>query len=90
MARCYSLVRFFTEMQRPDAWLFSGIPVAQIISVTAFVVCSIWLLYRHTGPAARAPAPTTRRTRATAAKYSASKSPAPSELKPETKVEGEK
>lgn len=86
----YSLVRFFTEMQRPDAWLFSGIPVAQIISVTAFVVCSIWLMYRHTGPAARAPAPTTRRTRATAAKSSASKSPTPSELKPETKVEGEK
>lgn len=46
----YPLVRFFTEMQRPDAWTFSGIPVAQIISVGVFVVCSIWFLYRHTGP----------------------------------------
>lgn len=62
----YPLVRFFTEMERPDAWTFSGIPVAQIISVAAFVVCSIWLLYRHTGPQS-APRGTgsTRRTPAT-------------------------
>lgn len=46
----YPLVRFFTEMQRPDAWTFSGIPVAQIISIITFVICSIWFLYRHTGP----------------------------------------
>jgi phosphatidylglycerol:prolipoprotein diacylglycerol transferase len=46
----YSLVRFFTEMQRPDAWKFAEIPVAQIISVATFVICAIWFLYRHTGP----------------------------------------
>ena len=48
----YPLVRFFTEMQRPDAWLLAGtgIPTAQVISVFSFVVCAIWLLYRHTGP----------------------------------------
>jgi phosphatidylglycerol:prolipoprotein diacylglycerol transferase len=46
----YSLVRFFTEMQRPDAWKFAEIPVAQIISIATFVVCAIWFLYRHTGP----------------------------------------
>lgn len=46
----YPLVRFFTEMQRPDAWLFAGVPVAQIISIGAFVISSIWFLYRHTGP----------------------------------------
>lgn len=46
----YPLVRFFTEMQRPDAWLFAGIPVAQIISIATFVVSAIWFLYRHTGP----------------------------------------
>ena len=48
----YPLVRFFTEMQRPDAWLLAGtgIPTAQVISVFSFVVCAIWFLYRHTGP----------------------------------------
>lgn len=48
----YPLVRFFTEMQRPDAWLLagSGIPTAQVISVVTFVICAIWFLYRHTGP----------------------------------------
>lgn len=48
----YPLVRFFTEMQRPDAWLLAGtgIPTAQVISVVTFVICAIWFLYRHTGP----------------------------------------
>lgn len=48
----YPLVRFFTEMQRPDAWILAntGIPTAQVISVVTFVVCAIWFLYRHTGP----------------------------------------
>ncbi len=56
----YPLVRFFTEMQRPDAWLLAGtgIPTAQVISVVAFVICAIWFLYRHTGP--QAPQRTTR------------------------------
>jgi phosphatidylglycerol:prolipoprotein diacylglycerol transferase len=48
----YPLVRFFTEMQRPDAWLLAntGVPTAQVISVVTFVICAIWFLYRHTGP----------------------------------------
>ena len=33
----YSLIRFFTEFQRPDAWTFSGVPVAQIVSATLLV-----------------------------------------------------
>ncbi len=63
----YPLVRFFTEMQRPDAWTFSGIPVAQIISVGTFVICSIWFLYRHTGPqsAPRGRTPTRRNSSTT-------------------------
>lgn len=60
----YPLVRFFTETQRPDAWKFAEIPVAQIISITTFVICAIWLLYRHTGPqvAPRGKTPTRRTT----------------------------
>lgn len=70
----YPLVRFFTEMQRPDAWLFAGtgIPTAQIISVVTFVVCSIWYLYRHTGAQSAPRGSGTRRT------------PAPSTRKPST------
>jgi phosphatidylglycerol:prolipoprotein diacylglycerol transferase len=48
----YPLVRFFTEMQRPDAWLVSGVPAAQIIAVASFVISGVWFAYRHTGPAA--------------------------------------
>lgn len=43
----YSLVRIFTEMQRPDAWLAGGIAMAQIIAVAAIVVCGGIMLYRH-------------------------------------------
>lgn len=83
----YSLVRFFTEMQRPDAWLFSGIPVAQIVSVATFVVCAVWLLYRHTGPAqqARPTGTTPRRPRSTTSTFRPSTPPRPAETKPETK-----
>lgn len=63
----YPLVRFFTEMQRPDAWTFSGIPVAQIISIATFVVCAIWFLYRHTGPQSAPRGRTPTRTRTTTA-----------------------
>ncbi|HZQ08402.1 MAG TPA: prolipoprotein diacylglyceryl transferase [Anaerolineae bacterium] len=84
----YPLVRFFTEMQRPDAWLFSGIPVAQIISVFAFVICSIWFLYRHTGPqSAPRGTGTTRRpsTTTTTRKTPTTTTTPPSTPKPETK-----
>ncbi|MBI5876199.1 MAG: prolipoprotein diacylglyceryl transferase [Chloroflexi bacterium] len=33
----YALIRFFTEFQRPDAWLFAGVPVAQIVSSVLLV-----------------------------------------------------
>lgn len=47
----YPVVRFFTEMQRPDAWKISGVPTAQIIAVAAAVISLVWFAYRHTGPA---------------------------------------
>ncbi|MGE5141676.1 MAG: prolipoprotein diacylglyceryl transferase [Rudaea sp.] len=53
----YPLVRFFTEMERPDAWLISGVPAAQIIAMVSFVVCGAWFAYRHTSPAPSSPAP---------------------------------
>ena len=31
----YPLIRFFTEFQRPDAWTFGGLPVAQLLSLLA-------------------------------------------------------
>jgi phosphatidylglycerol:prolipoprotein diacylglycerol transferase len=43
----YPLGRFFTEMQRPDAWLVRGIPMAQIIALAVIVVCGGIMLYRH-------------------------------------------
>jgi phosphatidylglycerol:prolipoprotein diacylglycerol transferase len=49
----YSIVRFFIEMQRPDAWKISDIPTAQLISIAGFVICTVWLAYRHTGTGAR-------------------------------------
>jgi phosphatidylglycerol:prolipoprotein diacylglycerol transferase len=43
----YPMGRYLSELQRPDAWAVAGIPVAQLISVTSMVVCSLWLLWRH-------------------------------------------
>jgi len=43
----YPLARFFTEMQRPDAWLVGGIAMAQIIAVAIIVTCGGIMLYRH-------------------------------------------
>ncbi len=58
----YPLIRFFTEMERPDAWKIAEVPTAQIIAVIAFVICGVWFAYRHTGPAKPAyePRATTR------------------------------
>lgn len=47
----YPLVRFFTEMERPDAWKIADVPTAQIVAVAAFVISGVWYAYRHTGPA---------------------------------------
>jgi len=43
----YPLGRFFVEMQRPDAWAINGIPVAQLISVAAILICGGVTLSRH-------------------------------------------
>lgn len=70
----YPVLRFFTEMQRPDAWKISEIPTAQIIAVAAAVSAAVWLAYRHTGPApARQTAPARKRARPRSAQYRAAK-----------------
>jgi phosphatidylglycerol---prolipoprotein diacylglyceryl transferase len=46
----YGLGRFLAEFQRPDAWLISGIPTAQLIGLALIVICGVTLMYRHTGP----------------------------------------
>ncbi len=43
----YPLGRFFDEMQRPDAWLVRGIPVAQLLSGVVVVICAGLIIYRH-------------------------------------------
>lgn len=43
----YPIGRYVIELQRPDAWTVSGIPVAQLISVSVVLVASLWLLWRH-------------------------------------------
>ena len=59
----YGVVRFLTEFQRPDAWLISGIPAAQIIALFLIVLCGVAYLYRHTGPSKAATAQATARRR---------------------------
>jgi phosphatidylglycerol---prolipoprotein diacylglyceryl transferase len=97
----YPLVRFFTEMQRPDAWKIADVPTAQIIAVASFVIFGVWFAYRHTGPAKPAyqtPVPQRRRTRTASRALRATRaqntseppandahSSLPSEPKPETK-----
>ncbi len=45
----YPLVRFFAEMQRPDAWIAggTGIPTAQLISLVMMAAAALWILWRH-------------------------------------------
>jgi len=43
----YPAGRFLSEMQRPDAWMAAGLPVAQIISLAMIGVAGLWLLWRH-------------------------------------------
>lgn len=88
----YPLVRFFTEMERPDAWKIADVPTAQIIAVAAFVICGVWFAYRHTGPAASArptQTPSRRRARTNAQQYrrtrSAENPEVPAETQPEQK-----
>lgn len=43
----YPVVRFFTELQRPDAWQILGIPTAQLISIISIIVAGGLLYWRH-------------------------------------------
>lgn len=88
----YPIVRFFTEMQRPDAWKIAEVPTAQIIAVAAIVICGVWFAYRHTGPAAPSRQPQSsarRRTRPHSQTYRSGrpegKPDVPAEPKTETK-----
>jgi phosphatidylglycerol:prolipoprotein diacylglycerol transferase len=83
----YPLVRFFTEMQRPDAWLLAGtgVPTAQVISVIAFVICAIWFLYRHTGPQSAPRGSGTRRAAPPSASKAQTSNAASSAPNPEAK-----
>jgi prolipoprotein diacylglyceryltransferase len=86
----YPIVRFFTEMQRPDAWKIADVPTAQIIAVAAFVICGVWFAYRHTGPATptrETPTPARRRARAQAEQYRKSRAANKPELPTETNTE---
>jgi phosphatidylglycerol---prolipoprotein diacylglyceryl transferase len=43
----YPAIRLFTEFQRPDAWLFNGIPVAQIVSACVMIAAFVLFAVRH-------------------------------------------
>jgi len=48
----YSVIRFFTEMLRPDAWMVGAIATAQLIALIFIALSVIYLIVRH-GWAAR-------------------------------------
>lgn len=43
----YPLIRFFIEFQRPDAWKAGTMPVAQIVSIAAFVIFAAIFIIRR-------------------------------------------
>ena len=43
----YPVGRILVEMQRPDAWIVAGVPVAQIISGALIVLAALVLVLRH-------------------------------------------
>jgi phosphatidylglycerol:prolipoprotein diacylglycerol transferase len=43
----YPLGRYFIELQRPDAWLVGGVPMAQVLSVLSMIIAALVLLFRH-------------------------------------------
>lgn len=43
----YPLIRFFTEFQRPDAWTFAGIPVAQLVSAVSIIAAVVIFVVRR-------------------------------------------
>jgi len=43
----YPFIRFFIEFLRPDAWKAGNMPVAQIVSITAFVIFAALFIIRR-------------------------------------------
>lgn len=43
----YPMGRYLVELQRPDAWTWAGIPVAQLVSVVCVVAAALALIWRH-------------------------------------------
>jgi phosphatidylglycerol:prolipoprotein diacylglycerol transferase len=43
----YAVIRFFTEMLRPDAWMVGEIAAAQLFAIILFIVGAAFLLVRH-------------------------------------------
>lgn len=43
----YAVIRFFTEMLRPDAWMVGSIAAAQLIAIILFIAGAAFMLVRH-------------------------------------------
>lgn len=43
----YAVIRFFTEMLRPDAWMVGSIAAAQLFAIILFIAGAAYLLVRH-------------------------------------------
>ncbi len=43
----YAVIRFFTEMLRPDAWMVGSIAAAQLFAIILFIAGVAYLLVRH-------------------------------------------
>jgi phosphatidylglycerol:prolipoprotein diacylglycerol transferase len=43
----YAIIRFFTEMLRPDAWMVGSIAAAQLFAIILFIAGAVFLLVRH-------------------------------------------
>lgn len=43
----YAVIRFFTEMLRPDAWMMGSLAAAQVFAIGIFVVCAGVLVLRR-------------------------------------------
>jgi phosphatidylglycerol:prolipoprotein diacylglycerol transferase len=48
----YPMLRFFVELQRPDAWTIAGVAAAQWVAIGSILVCGGLLVYRHRSPSA--------------------------------------
>jgi prolipoprotein diacylglyceryl transferase len=62
----YPLGRSVIELQRPDAWMAGGLPVAQVVSLVVMAAASLAILWRHDVLRRRAPAATPAKPAASA------------------------